>query len=393
MLAALKKAMRVLSRPVRVSRDRRGVVIQAYRGFGSTDEAYVMGRVLRQPRFDLGTRKNTFDRDLVDIFRRFLRRGMRGAVLEARFGGATRRIEADRDGYFKARLDIAHPPGDERPWRTIKFRVVEPADCRAEADAEVFVPPREARFVVISDIDDTVMHTGVANRLAMLWRLFAEGAKSRVAFPGVAAFYNALHDGPSGGEGNPMLYVSRAPWSLYEVLDAFFNLHNIPIGPILFLREWGLTIQRPLPRRAENHKLDLIRDMLSVYRDYPFVLIGDSGQHDPEIYSRVVRENPGRVLAVYIRNVSRNPRRADEIEGLARDLAAEGASLVLAKDSSAMAEHAAGRGLISRAALASVAAEKRDLEEPGPPDRRASALVRRGSCSAPQAPAPRESGK
>jgi phosphatidate phosphatase APP1 len=376
MLAVLKKAMRLLSRPVRVSRDRRGVVVQAYRGFGSETEAFVMGRVLRQPRFDLGTRKNTFDRDLVDILRRFLRRGVRGAVVEARLGGATRRIEADRDGYFKARLDVGLAAQDTGPWRTMKIRVVEPTDCRAAADAEVFVPPRGARFVVISDIDDTVMHTGVANRLAMLWRLFAEGAKSRVAFPGVAAFYTALHDGPSGGEGNPMLYVSRAPWSLYEVLDAFFNLHDIPVGPILFLREWGLTIQRPLPRRAENHKLDLIRDMLSVYRDRPFVLIGDSGQHDPEIYSRVVRENPGRVLAVYIRKVSGNARRADEIEGLAREVAAAGASLLLAQDSSAMAEHAAERGLISRAALARVAAEKRDQEESGPADRRASALTR-----------------
>jgi phosphatidate phosphatase APP1 len=105
-------------------------------------------------------------------------------------------------------------------------------------------------------------------------------------------------------------------------------------------------------------------------------LIGDSGQHDPEIYSQVVRENPGRVLAVYIRNVSGNARRADEIEGLAREVAAAGASLLLAQDSSAMAEHAAERGLISRAALARVAAERRDQEESGPADRRASALTR-----------------
>jgi phosphatidate phosphatase APP1 len=133
----------------------------------------------------------------------------------------------------------------------------------------------------------------------------AQGVRSRVAFPGVAALNKAPHRGVSGGEVNPMLYVSRGPWSLYEVLDEFFHLHGIPVGPILFLREWGLTHSRPRPRRAHDHKLALIRRMLARYRDRPFILIGNSGQRDTEIYTQVVREHPGRVLAIYIRNVSR----------------------------------------------------------------------------------------
>ena len=95
--------------------------------------------------------------------------------------------------------------------------------------------------MVISDIDDTVMETGVANKLKMLWRLFVEDAESRVPFPGVAALYRALHAGASGDEANPMLYVSRAPWGIYDVLDEFFARHGIPAGPVLFLREWGVS--------------------------------------------------------------------------------------------------------------------------------------------------------
>ena len=63
-----------------------------------------------------------------------------------------------------------------------------------------------------------------------------------------------------------MLYVSRAPWSIYEVLDGFFRQHDIPVGPVLFLREWGMTLQRPLPRRGKAHKLELIRRMLDLYQ-------------------------------------------------------------------------------------------------------------------------------
>src|SRR5690606_15856540 len=157
----------------------------------------------------------------------------------------------------------------------------------------------------------------------------------------------------------------RGPWSIYDVLDEFFNLHRIPIGPVLFLREWGMTLQRPLPRRAQDHKLELIRNMLALYRDLPFVLIGDSGQRDPEIYAQVVREHPGRALAIYIRNVSRDPARHRAIEDLALEVLAAGSSLLLAADSLAMAEHAAERGLIAPDAVAEVASE-RDTE-PGEP--------------------------
>jgi phosphatidate phosphatase APP1 len=198
----------------------------------------------------------------------------------------------------------------------------------------------------------------------MLWRLFVEDAQSRVAFPGVAALYRALHTGVSGREANPILYVSRAPWGLYSILDEFFDLHGIPVGPVLFLREWGVSWKSPLPRKAEDHKQDLIRNMLSLYGDLPFILIGDSGQHDPEVYRQIVEEHPGRVLAVYIRNVSREARRIEEIEGLAAAVAAAGSSLVLAADSLAMAKHAAELKLIQGQAIADVTSERWAQAEP-----------------------------
>jgi phosphatidate phosphatase APP1 len=188
----------------------------------------------------------------------------------------------------------------------------------------------------------------------MLWRLFVADAQSRVPFPGVAALYRALHAGTTDDQHNPMLYVSRAPWGIYDVLDEFFAQHDIPAGPILFLREWGVSWKWPFPRKAEDHKRNLINNMLALYCDLPIILIGDSGQHDPEIYRRVVEEHPGRVLAVYIRNVSRKADRIQEIEELAKALAAAGSSLVLAGDSSAFAKHAAQLGLIVPEAVQAV---------------------------------------
>jgi phosphatidate phosphatase APP1 len=274
----------------------------------------------------------------------------------ARFYGTTETTTTDPDGYFRIHLRPETAPTPDITWHTIDLLLEEPE--RVEAQGQIYIPSSASRFVVISDIDDTVMHTGVANKLGMLWRLFVADAQSRVAFPGVVALYRALHGGVSGDEGNPMLYVSRAPWGIYAVLEEFFTQHDIPVGPVLFLREWGISWRSPLPRKATDHKQELIQNMLELYADLPFILIGDSGQHDPEVYRQIVEEHPGRVLAVYIRNVSRDPNRIAEIERLASTIAAAGSSLVLAADSLAMAEHAASLGLVPARAVHEVAGER-----------------------------------
>lgn len=369
---AFRRLLHVLARPVKVDRGRGGIVIYPYRGYGSRKEVFLIGRVFRQPGSRSSAQEGTATRDLLDLLRRFLRRGVGGAVLVARFAGTEQRVAADRDGYFRVHLEPAVPPPSEQLWHTMDLELVEPKHVKASARGELYIPPDDARYVVISDIDDTVMYTGVANKAMMMWRLFVQGADSRVAFPGVAAFYKALHRGLSGCEMNPMLYVSRGPWSIYEVLDAFFGLHTIPVGPVVFLREWGLTLQRPLPRKAKDHKIKLIRSMLALYGDLPFILIGDSGQHDPEMYSRVVRENPGRVVAIYIRNVSRKAERSEQVDGLAAEVVEQGSTLLLASDSFAMARHAYEHGLISPAGLSAVLEEReremgqeRETDRPG----------------------------
>ena len=144
-----------------------------------------------------------------------------------------------------------------------------------------------------------------------------------------------------------MLYVSRAPWGMYDMLGEFFRQHEVPVGPVLFLREWGLSWRHPLPRKAEDHKRELISHMLALYGNLPFVLIGDSGQHDPEVYAKIVSDHPGRILAVYIRNVSRDAGRIVEIKRLAASIAAAGSSLVLAANSAAMTKHAVSLGFIA----------------------------------------------
>lgn len=340
--------LRLLARPVRKARGRDGVVLQPYRGYGSAERIFVIGRAFWQR-----TDKGEGESEIRDLARRIRRRPVRGARIRARFYGAEIALETDHDGYFRVEMAPGRPVPRDRLWHELEIEMVAPTALRTTVD--VYIPPDAARLVVISDIDDTVMVTGVVNKAAMLWRLFVQDADDRTVFPGVSHLYRALHAGASGDEGNPMIYVSRAPWGLYDVLENFFQRHDIPVGPILFLREWGVTWRHPLPRRATDHKEILIDAIMALYDRLPVVLIGDSGQHDPEVYGRIVAQHPGRVRAVYIRDVTAaGPERAAEVAKLAEAMRADGGHLVLAADSRAIAEDAARLGLIAPEAVAVV---------------------------------------
>ncbi len=296
----------------------RPFILEAYRGYGARGRAVLRGRIYREPRCRFA------------YLRRLARRGIGDIAVTALLGGVEARARTDRDGYFRLAWD-ALDDGLEG-WRDVSLSA-----AGTTAAGELHLRGAASRFVVISDIDDTVMVTGVANKAAMYWRLFLQSPDARRVFPGAPAFYRALRDG-TGGEDNPVLFVSRAPWSIYDALSRFFASQGVAERPILLMREWGLTLQSPMPRRARAHKRELIDEILSVYGNVDCVLIGDNGQLDPALYADIAASNPGIIRAVYIRDVA-GTGRADPLEKLD--------ALIVSAETTDMLRHAAAVGLIA----------------------------------------------
>ncbi len=347
----LRKLAWLLARPVRRGRRERELVIQPYRGFGSRDRLFLMGRVLWQPR--ALSPRDRFTRDLLDVARRLFRRGVAGMAVEARINGLRAATETDRDGYFRLDVDLSSQPLSEGGWHHADLALVDHPEIVVMARTLVHRP--ESRCLIVSDIDDTVVETGVANRLVMLWRLFAKGPHDRLPVPGIADFYRALNAGAGGAEHNPVVFVSRAPWTIYETLDAFLRIQRMPRDAVLFLREWGVRWYRPFARKDPNHKAELIRRVLRAAPALPAVLVGDSGQEDAEVYARIVGEFPGRIRCVLIRDLARSPTRSAAISALAHRLQAVGATLVLTPSAADMAKVTGELGLISVAAAGDIA--------------------------------------
>jgi phosphatidate phosphatase APP1 len=335
--------------------NRRRLLLQPYLGYGDPSRQQLCGRVLRDPGFRPADAADPAWRNVVELYKRMQSDEVPFARLRARFAGLELDAQADDEGYFQ--FDLQPARAQPTGWHPVTLELLEPANpdgSRATAVGEVLVPGHAARFGVISDIDDTVLWSSVRQRRRMLWLLLRHNAHTRQPFQGVAAFYRALHDG-AGGDGNPLFYVSSSPWNLHAPLLEFMRHQGIPRGPLL-LKDYGdHTLFEH--RDHGSHKLASIERILHTYPTLPFVLIGDSGEQDPEIYARVVSEFPDRIRAIYIRSVDPRAERLSEIDRLAASVRNDGAQLVLASDSAMAATHAAAEGLIATAALAAIRAD------------------------------------
>jgi phosphatidate phosphatase APP1 len=210
------------------------------------------------------------------------------------------------------------------------------------ATAEILIPREAADFAVISDIDDTVLQTHVTQKLKMIWVTLSGSAFTRIPFEGTSALYRALSVGASGGASNPIFYVSKSPWNLYDFLVDFMDYHELPRGPLL-LRDVGLREAPPI-----DHKTAAVNRLLETYPSLPFILIGDSGERDPDIYLETAARYPGRVRAIYIRdlggrNAAKSGDRAEALCAKARGYGTEMLWLELAHDA---LEHARLRGWV-----------------------------------------------
>lgn len=356
------------------------IVIQPYRGFGTEKKLRVWGRVLEDEGIHEATDRDSIWKNLLASYRRFESDEVPGVRVRARYAGAEQVALTDEEGYFDLYLEPTEELPADRLWHEVDVELlddVQPGRGPVQAKAPVLVPPVEAAFGVISDVDDTILKTDATNLMAMARLTFLRNAHTRLPFEGVAAFYRALEKGPGGDGANPIFFVSSSPWNLFDFLADFCDLHGIPRGPLL-LRDLGLDRNKFIKAGHHTHKLAQIEHVLATYPDLPFVLIGDSGQEDPEIYQQVIKDFPGRVRVAYIRDVSVDERDAI-VRKIAEGLGTPDVEMVLTADSAEAAEHAADVGLIDPEALPNVRAEKaKDEAPPGEAEQLADAPEREG---------------
>ena len=307
--------------------------IEPYGGHGGPVGAVLRGRVLDNPAPSEAEEGEGIGAAVRRSLGQFVTDELPGVHLRVGLGDAVVETHTDQEGYFHVEL----PPATlAAPWEhgwaelATTYRGLEPGH---RTEVPVRVPAPDATFGVVSDVDDTIIETGVQRVGQMVLQTFAGSALTRTAFDGAPELYRDL----AAGDRNPFFYVSSSPWNLHSFLSGFLRHRDFPIGPLLLRDLIGNH-----GGRARKH--ERIEEILRLHPDLPFVLIGDSGEQDPAIYADIVRSHPGRIRAVYIREVRLDPGdgRVEQVT----DAWDTDVPFVLAADSDAVRRHAASIGLL-----------------------------------------------
>jgi phosphatidate phosphatase APP1 len=260
--------------------------VEPFTGYGGTRRVRVLGRVLlASPAYDPATSADRRG------WRYFFTAPAPREEVRVHVGDVTVDVVSDRGGYLDVVLDVALAPG----WHDVTFR---PASG-AVATGRVLVVADGRRLGVVSDIDDTTMVTAVPRPLLAAWNTFVRHSSARVPVPGMPVLYQGI---AAAHPGTPFVYVSTGAWNTAANLQRFLARHAYPAGPLL-LTDWGPT-NTGWFRSGQDHKNTSIDRLVRELPDVDWLLVGDDGQHDPEIYTRAARLYPDRVAAVAIRQLT-----------------------------------------------------------------------------------------
>ena len=258
-----------------------------YTGYGSTSWVRVLARVLLAKPAERRSEVPTGARG----WRNFISVSVEDARVSVLIGEQSFEVQADRSGVIDVVVDVDLEPG----WHRIGLS----SEGSAVATTLIFVVDPETTFGVVSDIDDTVMVTALPRPLLAAWHTFVVNEHARATTPGMPVLYERLTTRYPGG---PLIYLSTGAWNVAPTLTRFLSRNLYPAGALL-LTDWGPTADRWF-RSGREHKRSSLERLAREFPQIKWLLIGDDGQHDESIYGEFLKEHPGNVAAVCIRQLT-----------------------------------------------------------------------------------------
>lgn len=371
-----KKTGNVISKSGIILKHQLGLIsspkIVPFIGFGNKNSTYIAGEVIEENGISKPKEGQAKWQNIKAMLRRYFGNELENLRVRVVYRGMNQEAVTDKFGIY--RCHFKHSESDlNGTWNKATVSLADHRYNLTESvEGEVMQIIHNPPFGIISDIDDTILVSYATQKFMKIRLMLLNNAHTRMPFEGVSAFYHALQKGTNNNSYNPIFYVSNSEWNLYDLLYEFIQYHRIPKGPLL-LREMAIKLLRPwkIKEVNKNHKMEVIRMLFTLFEDMKFILIGDSGQKDPEIYSQIVREFPGRVLAVYIRDAG-IPENLTRIEVISQQVLQEfRTEMIVVKDTEAAALHAIEKGFISKENLSLIQQEKdRDVRKKEKPAER-----------------------
>jgi phosphatidate phosphatase APP1 len=263
--------------------------VKIYRGFATESRVFIHGHLFKGLSLHREKPSTSFFRNAKEMIKRFVispwgQQRLRIYIADRHYDVKTR-----ENGYFTLELEGKFS-------KLIKYQVqFIHDDFDILLDREIVVEP-DTGYVVVSDVDDTIIISHATNVLKKLYLLLARNPQQRRPFEGVVNSYCRL-------DHVPFFFVSSSEWNLYDFIVSFCEYHKFPFGYYLLqdIKQWKDLVKSG--GGDHMHKYDKIVFLMKFFERSKFVLIGDSGQRDARIYTRLANEFPEKVASIHIRDI------------------------------------------------------------------------------------------
>ncbi len=282
----------------------RPFTVVPFLSYGCDRRAILCGRVIENLETGSPKTEDPWWRNLRNMIRTFLRARAENALLRASVNGESVAIKSDAIGYFHREV-VLERSLEQPGWVDVDFSL-DPLPGFATLDRQqgriLSLPSSSPSGIgIISDIDDTILETYATDLLMSAKMTFINNSTTRIAIAGMASLYQTITQSTSVYQ--PVFYITSSSWSLYSLMSDFLDLQSFPRGPLL-MQKVGMTNNK-LMRKGHGHKTRKIERILDITRNQRFILIGDNGQADRQIYHEIANRYPDRIAAVCIREARR----------------------------------------------------------------------------------------
>jgi phosphatidate phosphatase APP1 len=317
--------------------------VKVYHGYGHTHNMVVYGHVFKRKAITWPKFTNNIFYNAFRLLRLFMVKPFPKGKVQLLWSNKVLESTSEDDGFFKFEWQSDHEVA--AGWHQLTVNLLdETGNIMASGEGKLFVP-HSTQYAFISDIDDTIMVSHSATMGRRLTELFVRNPRTRSIFPDVARHYNLLAaDNDDKTASNAFFYVSSSEWNLYDYLNEFFFFHELPKGAFLLnqVKRWYQLLKTGHTKH-EGKFVRVVR-ILEAFPRQQFILFGDNTQRDPWIYTSLAKKLPGKIFAIYIRNII--PENEEKSKNILAEATSDGIHVCLFTTSEEAIAHSKSIGLI-----------------------------------------------
>jgi phosphatidate phosphatase APP1 len=277
--------------------------IEVYNAYGNEHQLVVHGRTLKKAKEKRVTKEDSGFLNLWNAIKFFHNDEIKNKKVFLTIDKRRYEAKSDDEGYFDFEIKIANKLN--MGYKKIALQIEENRDIN---HAEATILSDDKMIGIISDIDDTVIVSEVTSKRKLLLNTFWKNYKQREVIPTMVKRFEKILSQNSPTTPSRLFFISGSPQHLFTSIEKFLEYNHFP-RHVTILKQVHGDNSDPIFDQM-RYKTAKIEELIALYPNMKWVMFGDSGERDKEVYESIQKKYPSNVKGYYIRDVE-----SGEIEG------------------------------------------------------------------------------